>query len=66
MNAWAPQEAGLREILQTIHESLDTENAAVQRNITHVSNPPSSAAATIRPSCSPAPPPAPAPAPRRN
>ncbi|KAA1476473.1 ARM repeat-containing protein [Dentipellis sp. KUC8613] len=38
MNAWAPQEAGLREILQTIHESLDTENAAVQRNITHKLN----------------------------
>ncbi|TFY79591.1 hypothetical protein EWM64_g4421 [Hericium alpestre] len=38
MNAWSPQETGLREILQTIHESLDTENAAVQRNITHKLN----------------------------
>lgn len=36
MNAWTPQEAGLREILQTIHESTDTQNVAVQRNITHV------------------------------
>lgn len=36
MNAWTPQEAGLREILQTIHESTDTQNIAVQRNITHV------------------------------
>lgn len=38
MNSWSPQEAGLREILQTIHESTDTENVAVQRNITHVSS----------------------------
>ncbi|ETW74770.1 hypothetical protein HETIRDRAFT_68096 [Heterobasidion irregulare TC 32-1] len=38
MNSWSPQEAGLREILQTIHESTDTENVAVQRNITHKLN----------------------------
>ena len=36
MASWAPQQAGLQEILQTIHESTDTRNTAVQRNITHV------------------------------
>ena len=34
--AWAPQQAGLQEILQTIHSSTDTHNAAVQRSITLV------------------------------
>ncbi len=36
MASWTPQPAGLQEILQTIHESTDTRNSAVQRNITHV------------------------------
>ena len=36
MASWAPQQAGLHEILQTIHESTDTNNAEVQRNITLV------------------------------
>jgi transportin-1 len=40
--AWAPQPAGLQEILQTIHESTDSQNPQVQKNITHVSCPPSS------------------------
>lgn len=37
MATWAPQQAGLQEILQTIHESTDTNNTEVQRNITLVS-----------------------------
>lgn len=37
MATWAPQQAGLQEILQTIHESTDTHNADVQRTITIVS-----------------------------
>jgi hypothetical protein len=36
MTAWTPQPAGLQEILQTIHESTDTQNAQVQRAITTV------------------------------
>ena len=36
MASWTPQQAGLQEILQTIHDSTDTRNSAVQRNITHV------------------------------
>lgn len=36
MNTWAPQQAALQEILQTIHESTDTQNTQVQRAITHV------------------------------
>nr|VWO95736.1 Phosphoinositide phospholipase C (EC [Ganoderma boninense] len=38
MTSWTPQQAGLQEILQTIHESTDTRNSAVQRNITHKLN----------------------------
>ncbi|RDX49351.1 ARM repeat-containing protein [Lentinus brumalis] len=38
MASWTPQPAGLQEILQTIHESTDTRNSAVQRNITHKLN----------------------------
>ncbi|KAI0741049.1 ARM repeat-containing protein [Earliella scabrosa] len=38
MASWTPQQAGLQEILQTIHESTDTRNSAVQRNITHKLN----------------------------
>lgn len=38
MATWAPQEAGLQEILQTIHDSTDSRNAEVQRNITLVSS----------------------------
>ncbi|KLO11081.1 ARM repeat-containing protein [Schizopora paradoxa] len=34
MTTWAPQQAGLQEILQTIHDSTDSQNAEVQRNIT--------------------------------
>ncbi|KAL5531979.1 hypothetical protein ACEPAF_5542 [Sanghuangporus sanghuang] len=34
MATWAPQQAGLQEILQTIHDSTDTNNTEVQRNIT--------------------------------
>lgn len=37
MATWAPQQAGLQEILQTIHDSTDTHNAEVQRTITIVS-----------------------------
>lgn len=36
MTSWTPQPTGLQEILQTIHESTDTQNREVQRNITHV------------------------------
>lgn len=36
MTSWAPTPAGLQEILQTILDSTDTQNAAVQRDITHV------------------------------
>lgn len=36
MSSWTPQPAGLQEILQTIHDSTDTQNSQVQRNITHV------------------------------
>ena len=36
MTSWTPQQSALQEILQTIHESTDTRNAAVQRTITHV------------------------------
>lgn len=35
MSSWAPQPAGLQEILQTIHESTDM-STVVQRNITQV------------------------------
>ncbi|KAH9920928.1 ARM repeat-containing protein [Fomitopsis serialis] len=38
MTSWAPTPTGLQEILQTIHESTDTQNAAVQRDITHKLN----------------------------
>ncbi|KAI0827995.1 ARM repeat-containing protein [Trametes gibbosa] len=38
MTSWAPQQAALQEILQTIHESTDTSNSAVQRTITHKLN----------------------------
>ncbi|KAI0369031.1 ARM repeat-containing protein [Pilatotrama ljubarskyi] len=38
MTSWTPQPAALQEILQTIHESTDTRNAAVQRTITHKLN----------------------------
>ncbi|KAI0767131.1 ARM repeat-containing protein [Fomes fomentarius] len=38
MASWVPQQAGLQEILQTIHESTDTRNSAVQRSITHKLN----------------------------
>ncbi|CDO74714.1 hypothetical protein BN946_scf184847.g22 [Trametes cinnabarina] len=38
MTSWAPQQAALQEILQTIHESTDTRNTAVQRAITHKLN----------------------------
>ena len=34
--AWAPQPAGLQEILQTIHDSTDSQNPQVQKNITQV------------------------------
>jgi hypothetical protein len=34
--AWTPQPNGLQEILQTIHESTDSQNTDLQRNITHV------------------------------
>ncbi|KZT41877.1 ARM repeat-containing protein [Sistotremastrum suecicum HHB10207 ss-3] len=34
MATWAPQPAGLQEILQTIHESTDTQNKNVQKAIT--------------------------------
>ncbi|KAF7979025.1 hypothetical protein HWV62_44005 [Athelia sp. TMB] len=34
MASWVPQPGGLQEILQTIHESTDTQNADVQRDIT--------------------------------
>ncbi|EGO00771.1 hypothetical protein SERLA73DRAFT_105148 [Serpula lacrymans var. lacrymans S7.3] len=37
MSSWSPQTAGLQEILQTIHESTDTQNK-VQRAITHKLN----------------------------
>lgn len=38
MTSWAPTPVGLQEILQTILDSTDTQNAAVQRDITHVSS----------------------------
>ncbi|KAI0070567.1 ARM repeat-containing protein [Panus rudis PR-1116 ss-1] len=38
MNSWAPQQAGLQEILQTIHDSTDTHNSRVQQAITHKLN----------------------------
>lgn len=38
MASWAPQPSGLQEILQTIHQSTDTQNADVQRDITTVSD----------------------------
>ncbi|KAH9944774.1 ARM repeat-containing protein [Amylocystis lapponica] len=38
MTSWTPQPAGLQEILQTIHDSTDTRNTQVQRNITHKLN----------------------------
>lgn len=38
MDSWHPQPAGLKEILQTIHDSTDTGNPQVQRNITHKLN----------------------------
>ncbi|KAI0067569.1 ARM repeat-containing protein [Artomyces pyxidatus] len=34
MTSWSPQEAGLREILQTIHDSTNTSSAQIQRDIT--------------------------------
>ncbi len=36
MNTWAPQPPALQEILQTIHDSTDTQNPQIQRSITHV------------------------------
>ncbi|KZT69634.1 ARM repeat-containing protein [Daedalea quercina L-15889] len=38
MTSWAPTPVGLQEILRTIHDSTDTQNAAVQRDITHKLN----------------------------
>ncbi|KAH8103257.1 ARM repeat-containing protein [Cristinia sonorae] len=38
MSTWAPQQPALQEILQTIHESTDTQNSEVQRTITHKLN----------------------------
>ncbi|KDQ56392.1 hypothetical protein JAAARDRAFT_132617 [Jaapia argillacea MUCL 33604] len=34
MAAWTPQQVGLQDILQTIHDSTDSRNADVQRTIT--------------------------------
>ncbi|THH08002.1 hypothetical protein EW145_g3006, partial [Phellinidium pouzarii] len=34
MASWVPQQAGLQEILQTIHDSTDSNNTELQRNIT--------------------------------
>ncbi|CCM03932.1 uncharacterized protein FIBRA_06084 [Fibroporia radiculosa] len=36
--SWIPQQPGLQEILQTIHDSTDTSNNQTQRNITHKLN----------------------------
>lgn len=36
MASWTPQQAGLEEILQTIHKSTDTNTSGVQTAITHV------------------------------
>ncbi|KAH9935232.1 ARM repeat-containing protein [Epithele typhae] len=38
MASWTPQQAGLQEILQTIHDSTDTRNTVTQRAITHKLN----------------------------
>ncbi|TFK50859.1 ARM repeat-containing protein [Heliocybe sulcata] len=38
MSIWAPQQQGLQEILQTIHDSTDTQNREIQRTITHKLN----------------------------
>lgn len=37
MSSWAPQPEGLQEILRTIHDSTDANNAEVQKAITYVS-----------------------------
>ena len=36
MATWQPQQAGLQEILQTIHKSTDTTSSGVQTQVTHV------------------------------
>ena len=36
MDAWAPQEAGLHEILVTIRQSTTEHDRAVQTQVTHV------------------------------
>ncbi|OCH90570.1 ARM repeat-containing protein [Obba rivulosa] len=38
MTSWSPQPAALQEILQTIRDSTDSQNLAVQRAITHKLN----------------------------
>ncbi|KAI0090598.1 ARM repeat-containing protein [Irpex rosettiformis] len=38
MASWTPQQAGLQEILQTIHKSTDTNTSGVQTAITHKLN----------------------------
>ncbi|GBE80766.1 Importin subunit beta-2 [Sparassis crispa] len=38
MTSWTPQHAGLQEILQTIHDSTDTQNTQIQRTVTHKLN----------------------------
>ncbi|KAI0687106.1 ARM repeat-containing protein [Cytidiella melzeri] len=38
MASWTPQQAGLQEIVQTIHKSTDTNTAGVQTAITHKLN----------------------------
>ncbi|KAK7691867.1 hypothetical protein QCA50_005271 [Cerrena zonata] len=38
MASWTPQQSALQEILQTIHDSTDSQNAAIQRTITHKLN----------------------------
>ncbi|KZT05382.1 ARM repeat-containing protein [Laetiporus sulphureus 93-53] len=38
MSSWVPQQDGLQEILQTIHDSTDTQNTQVQHTITHKLN----------------------------
>lgn len=38
MAAWTPQQAGLQEILQTVHDSTNTDNV-VQKAITQVRTP---------------------------
>ena len=36
MAAWMPNQAGLQDILQTIHKSTDTNTSGVQSQVTHV------------------------------